>query len=128
MVSQLRQLWNALDLRARMVILGATALCVAALISLLRFSSSVEMTALYTGLAAEDAAAIVEKLKAERVPYRLSDGGSTIAVPQEKVYELRISLAREGLPASGQVGFEIFDRSGLPGTQFSNRVNYQRAL
>lgn len=128
MVSQLRQLWNTLDLRARMVIVGATALCVAALVSLLRFSSHVEMTALYTGLAAEDAAAIVEKLKAERVPYRLSDGGRTIAVPQEKVYELRISLAREGLPASGQVGFEIFDRSGLPGTQFSNRVNYQRAL
>ncbi|MEI6504072.1 MAG: flagellar basal-body MS-ring/collar protein FliF, partial [Armatimonadota bacterium] len=44
------------------------------------------------------------------------------------VYEMRIALAREGLPASGQLGFEIFDRSGLPGTQFANKVNYQRAL
>lgn len=128
MVSQLRQLWDGLDLRARTVVIGVTVLCVAALTALLRLGSAVEMTALYTGLAAEDAAAIVEKLKAERIPYRLSEGGSTITVPQEKVYELRISLARERLPASGQVGFEIFDRSGLPGTQFSNQVNYQRAL
>jgi flagellar M-ring protein FliF len=128
MLSQVQQLWTNLDTRARAMIIGVAALCVAALVALLRFGSAVEMTALYTGLAAEDAAAIVEKLKAERVPYRLSEGGATVTVPQEKVYELRIGLAKEGLPASGQVGFEIFDRSSLPGTQFSNQVNYQRAL
>jgi flagellar M-ring protein FliF len=121
-------LWNNLHPRARVVIVTAALLCLAGLSALSRLHTGVSYVPLYTGLAGSDAAGIVEKLKTEKVPYHLTQGGATIEVPQDKVYELRVLLAKDGLPSSGQVGFELFDRSNLPGTQFSNQVNYQRAL
>ncbi|MEN6305115.1 MAG: flagellar basal-body MS-ring/collar protein FliF [Armatimonadia bacterium] len=127
-MTQLATLWQRLDRRARLVIIAAAVLCVGGLIALTRVGSGPTYTTLYSNLSAEDAGQITEKLEADRTQYRLTDGGATIQVPTDKVYELRLSLAREGLPTSGQVGFEIFDKSGLPGTQFNNRVNYQRAL
>lgn len=124
----LLSLWNRLDRRARLVVLVAGGLCLAGLMALTRLQGPGEYLPLYSGLAPEDGAAVVEKLKAERTPYRLTRNGTTIEVPASRVHETRLALAREGLPHSGQIGFEVFDRSGLPGTQFSNRVNYQRAL
>lgn len=128
MLPQLRQLWSGLDRRAQTVVIAVAVLSVAAVIGLLRAGSNLAMTPLYTDMAPEDAASVVEKLKADKIPYRLSAGGGTVQVPADKVYELRVALAKDGLPASGHVGFEIFDKSGLPGTQFSNQVNYQRAV
>lgn len=128
MPEPLLSLWNRLDRRARLVVLVAGGLCLAGLLALTRLQGGGEYVPLYSGLAAEDGAAVVEKLKAERVPYRLTRNGAAIEVPASRVHETRLTLAREGLPQSGQIGFEVFDRSGLPGTQFSNRVNYQRAL
>lgn len=127
-LTQLTELWNRLDRRARMTVIVAAILCVCGLVAFTRFGSGTAYTVLYSNLSAEDAGQITEKLKADKTPYRLTEGGGTIEVPTERVYEARLSLAREGLPSSGEVGFEIFDKSGLPGTQFSNRVNYQRAL
>lgn len=127
-LTQLTELWQKLDQRARMTIVVVAVLCLGGLFALMRVQSAVAYAPLYSGLSAEDAGQIVEKLKAVKVPHRLTNGGACIEVPQEQVYEQRIALAKEGLPASGQVGFEIFDKSSLPGTEFSNRVNYQRAL
>ena len=125
---QLTQLWNRLDQRGRTIVIIAAVLCLGGVLGLSRLHQDTGYAPLYTGLSAEDAGQIVEKLKAEKVPYRLSNGGRVVQVPEKQVYEMRIALAREGLPASGQLGFELFDRSGLPGTQFANKVNYQRAL
>src|SRR5256886_11037381 len=83
---------------------------------------------LFTNLAAQDASAIVEALGAERVPFRLEDGGRAILVPAERLYELRLALASRGLPEGGGVGFELFDRQTLGQTDFPQRLNYQRAL
>src|SRR5437899_1797218 len=83
---------------------------------------------LFTNLAERDASAIVEALRAERVPFRLEDGGRAILVPAERLYELRLALASRGLPEGGGVGFELFDRQTLGQTDFLQRLNYQRAL
>src|SRR5436309_3376142 len=83
---------------------------------------------LFTNLAEQDASAIVEALGAERVPFRLEDGGRAILVPAERLYELRLALASRGLPEGGGVGFELFDRQTLGQTDFLQRLNYQRAL
>src|SRR5438034_4336832 len=83
---------------------------------------------LFTNLAEQDASAIVEALGAERVPFRLEDGGRAILVPAERLYELRLALASRGLPGGGSVGFELFDRQTLGQTDFLQRLNYQRAL
>jgi flagellar M-ring protein FliF len=83
---------------------------------------------LFTNLSAEDAGAIVEALKAEKVPFEIEDGGRAVLVPAERLYELRLSLAGRGLPEGGGVGFELFDRQTLGQTDFLQRLNYQRAL
>ncbi len=83
---------------------------------------------LFTNLSQEDAASIVEALRAEKVPFQLDDGGRAVLVPAEKLYELRLSLASRGLPEGGGVGFEIFDKQSLGQTDFLQRLNYQRAL
>jgi len=83
---------------------------------------------LFTNLAEQDASAIVEALRAEKVPFRLEDGGRAILVPAERLYELRLALASRGLPGGGGVGFELFDRQTLGQTDFLQRLNYQRAL
>ncbi len=83
---------------------------------------------LFTQLAEADAAAIVDRLKQLKVPYRLADDGATIEVAAEQVHEVRLRLMSGGVPLSGAVGFELFDKQGLGATEESQRVSYQRAL
>ena len=83
---------------------------------------------LFTNLSPEDAGGIVTKLKAKKVPYRLEGNGTAILVPKSEMYELRLTLASEGFPKGGGVGFEIFDRQELGVTDFVQHLNYQRAL
>ncbi|HKZ71522.1 MAG TPA: flagellar basal-body MS-ring/collar protein FliF [Nitrospirota bacterium] len=82
---------------------------------------------LYSNVSAEDAATMTEKLKEQKVPYEIRDGGS-IMVPQDRVHELRLMLAGQGLPTGGGVGFEIFDRTQLGMTDFVQKLNYRRAM
>src|SRR6185436_15642157 len=83
---------------------------------------------LFTNLGQQDAAAIVEALRAEKVPFTLEDGGRAVLVPASRLYELRLALASRGLPEGGGVGFELFDRQTLGQTDFLQRLNYQRAM
>src|SRR5262249_8678438 len=76
----------------------------------------------------EDAGAIVEALRAQKVAYQLDDGGRAVLVPAERLYELRLSLASRGLPEGGGVGFEIFDKQALGQTHFLQHLNYHRSL
>lgn len=93
-----------------------------------RFSGKPDMAALYTDLEASDAAAITERLTGEGVPYELGDGGRTVLVPRDQIYELRIDLAAAGMPSGGTSGWSILDDQGLTTSEFSQRVGYQRAL
>lgn len=83
---------------------------------------------LFTSLSQEDAAEVVAKLQEQRIPYELAMNGSVIKVPSSRVLDTRLSLAGEGLPRGGGVGFEIFDKTSLGVTDFVQRLNYQRAL
>ncbi len=87
------------------------------------------MGLLYGGLELDDSASIVEKLDAMAVPYQLQGNGSQIMVPSDQVLRLRMSMAAEGLPSGGSVGYEIFDRSeSLGTTSFVQNINRLRAL
>jgi flagellar M-ring protein FliF len=90
--------------------------------------STADYSVLYSDLNPEDAAKIVENLKENKVEYELKDGGGTILVPKEKVYEMRVELAGQGLPASSTVGYEIFDKSNLGMSEYVQKLNYKRAL
>ncbi len=83
---------------------------------------------LFSNISAEDAGVILSKLKEQRIPYKVSGAGKTILVPSEKVDELRLQLASEGLPRGEGSGFEIFDRSSPWSTGFVQELNYQRAM
>src|SRR5262245_18573302 len=77
----------------------------------------------------EDAAGqVVTRLKSMKVPYVLDEGGRAIRVPATRVDELRLDLTAQGLPSSGRIGFEIFDRTAFGATEFLEKVNYRRAL
>ena len=83
---------------------------------------------LFSDMDAETAGQVVTKLKTQKVPYQLDEGGRGIRVPIDRVDELRIQFTSEGLPASGRIGFEIFDRTQFGATEFLEQVNYRRAL
>ncbi|MCC7185380.1 MAG: flagellar M-ring protein FliF [Acidobacteria bacterium] len=71
---------------------------------------------------------VVERLKTLKVPYQLDPGGRTVRVDASRADELRMQMAASGLPASGRIGFELFDRTMFGATELTEKVNFQRAL
>ena len=78
--------------------------------------------------AAEEAGEIVDQLAALGIPYRISNGGTAILVPETEVQSARLKMAAQGYPRGGVGGYEIFDKSNLGMTDFLQKVNYRRAL
>lgn len=118
----------ALSPGKRMLIAGVAFLSVAAFAVLIFVANRVDYRPLFTNLSPEDAGEIVKKLKDTKTPYQITADGKGIMVPADKVYEQRLTLASEGLPQGGGVGFEIFDRKNFGMTEFVQKINYQRAL
>ena len=83
---------------------------------------------LYSNLSPQDGAAIVKELDADKIPYSLSNGGTVIEVPRGVLYETRLKLAGKGIPSGGGVGFEIFEKTPFGASEFTQQVNYLRAL
>jgi flagellar M-ring protein FliF len=111
------------------LLLGGTALAaIVAIIVLVTLVNKPTYGTLFSNLGEQDASKIVEKLKEKQIPYTLEDGGKTILVPRQQIYDLRLSLAGEGLPQSSTIGYEIFDRTNLGISDFVQKVNYRRAL
>jgi flagellar M-ring protein FliF len=128
----MKKLLASLSMRQRVTI-GVVALAAAGgLYSLVHWRKEADFRPLFTGLAPEDAAAIVQKLKEGGVEYRLPDGPTngtaTVMVPSARLAELRLSLAAAGIPKSGRIGYELFDRNNLGESEFTEHVNYRRAL
>jgi flagellar M-ring protein FliF len=101
---------------------------VAAFGSLIYWNSTPDYQVLFSNLSQEDAGEMVAKLKEKKIPFQLSPTGSSILVPKETVYDVRLALTAEGLPKGGGVGFEVFDRTSLGVTDFVQKLNYQRAM
>lgn len=128
----MNKLLASLSMRQRITI-GLVALAAGiGLYSLVHWRKEADFKPLFTNLAPEDAAAIVQKLKEGGVDYRLPEGtgsgSATVLVPSARLAELRLSLAAAGIPKSGRIGYELFDRNNLGATEFTEHVNYRRAL
>lgn len=126
--TQVAGMWSSMALRKKMTLLLVIALTTGGFVALLSWTGRPDFQNLYSGLAPEDAGVIMERIKEEKIPYRISEGGRSIQVPREWVYELRMRLASQGLPQSAGIGFEVFDNTKLGMTEFVQNVNYQRAL
>ena len=103
------------------------ALFVSSTVVTLMWIKTPEYKVLYANLDPQDAGTIINRLKEMRISYKLKDSGK-IYVPEDKVYEIRIKLASEGLPKGKQAGFELFDKTSFGITDFAQKVNYWRAL
>ena len=125
---QLQNLFKSISIGKRIALLILAVGFVAGFVFLMNWAGNPEFHPLYTNLDANDAGTILNRLKEQKIPYRLSANGSTILIPQEKIYETRMELASEGLPHGGSIGFELFDNTKLGMTEFAQNVNYQRAL
>ena len=127
-MGQLRKLLASLSLLQK-VSIGLTAVLVlAAVYGFSIWRKDVDFKPLYSGVAPEDAGVIVQKIKESGIEYRLSDSGGVISVPSASVAELRIQLAAAGLPKTGSIGYELFDKTTFGTTEFVEKVNYGRAL
>jgi flagellar M-ring protein FliF len=117
---------KALPTKKKIIVLTVLVLSISAFILLIVWIQRPEYQTLYSNLSQEDAALIIQKLKEKKIPYRVS--GNLILVPSDKVYELRLQLASEGVPQGGSVGFELFDKTSFTMTDFVQKLNYRRAL
>ena len=121
-------MFSKFSINQRMIILVALAGSVAGLIALALWTQQPDMQVLFTNLNGEDAAAIIDKLKESKTPYETTGGGATILVPSAQVHDLRLTLASQGIPRGGGVGYEIFDRTSIGMSDFVQKLNYRRAL
>ncbi|MBO6782731.1 MAG: flagellar M-ring protein FliF, partial [Alphaproteobacteria bacterium] len=115
---------------ARLAIMGIVAVGLVAFFMFMasRLGTS-DMALLYGDLAVEDASAITQRLESQNIPFELRGNGSQIFVPSENVDRLRMSMAADGLPNGGSIGYELFDQSDAIGTtNFVQRINHVRAL
>lgn len=117
-----------LDRNQRLLIGGVGALVVAGVIAALMFSRQPDYRVLFSNLSDKDGGAIVSQLASMNVPYKYTEGGGAIMIPADRIHDVRLKLATQGLPKGAVSGFEIMENSKFGITQFQERVNYQRGL
>jgi flagellar M-ring protein FliF len=109
-------------------VVGTAALLLAAFL-VFRWVAAPSYAPLYSNLSGEDASAVVDELDKEGVQYQLSNGGSTVMVPQSQVYSARVALSGKGLPASsGGDGYSLLDDAGLSTSEFQEQTSFKRAM
>src|SRR4030042_6320215 len=127
-IQQLLEFVQSLSIKQKIITLFVIGAVVSGFVLLMTWANRPDYEVLYTNLNQDDAAGIIAKLKERKILYRLEQNGTVITVPRENVHETRLTLAGEGLPRGGGVGFEIFDKTSLGTTDFVQKLNYQRAV
>lgn len=112
----------------KIILLISASAAISIIIALIFWAKSPDYRVLYSNISDQDGGAIVAQLTQMNVPYRFQERGGAIMVPEDKVHEARLTLAQLGLPKGGAVGFELLDQEKFGISQFSEQVNYQRAL
>lgn len=127
-MEQVRTFWKSWSLRKRIALVGGVVAIVAVAAAVAWWTMRPSFDPVFTDLKEADAAEIAAALDAMQVPHRFADGGATLLVPADAVYDVRMKLVAQGVPHGGNVGFESFKDSDFGVTEFAQRVNYQRAL
>jgi flagellar M-ring protein FliF len=108
-------------------LLAVMIMTITSMVLLFSWIQKADFQVLYSNLSQEDAGRIVEELQSKKIPYELVSAG-TVLVAAEKVHEIRLELAGQGLPQGAGVGFEIFDNTSFTTSEFVQKLNYKRAL
>lgn len=126
--SPLAQVLGTLSSRQKILLMVALAATIALLVGMWLWGSTPEYRVLYSNLSDRDGGAIIDSLQQQNIPYKFSEGGGALLVPADKVHEVRLHLASQGLPKGSLVGFELMENQKFGTSQFLEQVNYQRAL
>ena len=127
-MDQLKRLLETLSWKQILSLVLAAAGVIGGLTVFSHWNRERDFRPLYSELSAEDAAAVLAKVRESGSDFRLSDNGTVVLVPSARVAELRLQLAAAGVPKSGRIGYELFDKSNFGASDFSEQVNYHRAL
>ena len=127
-MSQFTKFWEKLERNQRLVLVGGGALIVIMLVAFTVWAAQPDYAVAFTGLTEGDAGAVAQYLKEQSIEYQVQ-GGGTILVPRNQVFDTRIEVASKGLLQESTVGYELFDTTSALGmTEFNQKLNYQRAL
>jgi flagellar M-ring protein FliF len=127
-MDQLKKIYAALTMPQKIGLAAVILLLAIGLPRFIHWERESNFKPLFTGMAPDDAGAIVAKLKETGTDYRLAENGTSVLVPSDKVDEVRLELAGAGLPKTGRIGFELFDKTNISLTDFGEHVNYRRAV
>ncbi|MFN7993851.1 MAG: flagellar basal-body MS-ring/collar protein FliF [Bryobacteraceae bacterium] len=127
-MGDLKKLIDSLSTVQRVTIVLTALLVGAGIVGFVKWKHENDFKPLYTNMALTDAGTVVQKLKEAGVEYRLGENGTSVLVPSARLSELRLDMAAAGLPKSGRIGFELFDKMNFGATEFVEHVNYRRAL
>ncbi|MDD2740874.1 MAG: flagellar basal-body MS-ring/collar protein FliF [Rhodocyclaceae bacterium] len=126
-LERLRDAFNRLGAQQKIAFMVGVAAIIAVLVGTLLWSQQPDWKVLFSNLGEKDGGAIITQLEQQNIPHRMSDNGS-IMVPANRVHEVRLKLASQGLPRGGMVGFELMENQKFGISQFAEQVNYQRGL
>jgi len=127
-LQKIRVIWQKISIIQRALLLAVVLTFIFITALLVYWARKPDMRVLYRGLAPEEASKITEKISDKGIVYKLRDGGTSIYVPKENVYQLRLDMAKEGLPSDQQSGYKIFDKEKIGISPFVQNVNLKRAL
>lgn len=125
---QLTGLIQGTNNRQKMLLAGATVLVGVIVWFFARLISGGDYKPLFVGLSTADAQSLGQKLATQNISYQLSPDGTSVLVPADQLDKARVGVASQGPLTSGRMGFELFDKPNWSGSDFSEKVNYQRAL
>src|SRR5574343_946700 len=126
-VERLREALNRLDAKQKLAMLVAVAAIVAMIVGSVLWSRQPEWKVLFSNISEKDGGAIVTSLEQQNIPHKMSDSGA-ILVQADRVHDVRLKLASQGLPRGGMVGFELMENQKFGISQFAEQINYQRGL
>ena len=125
---QLKDFASGLSLKQGAMLAGAVLLTIAVLVGFVNLIATPDYKPLVSGMEPADAQALGAKLAAKNIAYQISADGKTVNVASDKLDSSRMEVASDGMPHSGRMGFELFDKLNWGQTEFDEKVNYQRAL
>ncbi|MFP6902826.1 MAG: flagellar basal-body MS-ring/collar protein FliF, partial [Verrucomicrobiia bacterium] len=129
MAMQLLTIWQQLGVNQKVTVAASGLLVAGTLSVVVFFTSKTDFALLYGNMDSKSAGEIIAVLEEQNIPYEAGAGGTSIMVPREKVYSLRMTLASRGLPKAGDVGWELFDnKNTVSMSDFVQQQNKVRAL
>jgi len=127
-LERLTQFFEGLTLNQRLLVAGGAVLVGATIWAFVALLGQPKYVTLYSGLRAEEAQNMASRLAAKNIPHQISSDGASLLVPEDKLDAARLETAAGGLPRGARLGFELFDTPNWAGSDFTEKVNYQRAL